>query len=100
MAPERIRGFFRIMNEAQKEAWKITLRYLKERQSELGLTNYRLAKEAGMQEPTIHRIMTGGRVPSVINLYLILAALKLNIHILPKEVDTMPYPSFGQPGQN
>lgn len=71
---KNIRSGGRQVSEA---AWELTRLSLVERRDELNLTNYQLAKDAGMPEATVHRILAGQRVPSVINYYQLLVGLKL-----------------------
>jgi predicted transcriptional regulator len=86
--------------QVAEAAWEITRLFLVERRDGLGLTNYQLAKDADMPEATVHRIMAGQRVPSVINYFQLLAGLKINPRLVPKEKDRIKYPKIEKPGKN
>lgn len=83
--------------QSAEQAWEIALEFMRSRQAELGMTTYRLAKEANMPEPTVHRIMAGQRTPSVINVIQLLTALRINPHLVTKEEDPLPYPTMPLP---
>lgn len=65
-------------------AWEITLQFMERRKDELGLTIYQLAKDSNMPESTVHRIMKGERVPSVVSYLQLLKGLRLTQKLLKK----------------
>lgn len=75
-----------------KMSWDIIRPLVLERIEELRTNANQLANETGLKKSIVYRMLNGETTPSLNSLLLILAALKLNLHIIPKELDTMIYP--------
>ena len=72
---------------AAAEGWKILRSFIVQRQKELDVTDYRLAKLTGLQQSTISRYMSGQSEPGIVNFLAILGALNLRPYIVPSELD-------------
>lgn len=75
-----------------KMSWDIIRPIVLERIAEFGTNANQLANETGLKKSIVYRMLNGETTPSLNSLLLILAALKLNIHIVPREIDKMIYP--------
>jgi predicted transcriptional regulator len=66
--------------------WNDIRQSLISRRDELNLSNYQLAKDCNLPESTVHRILNGERVPSVVNFFQLLTGLKMKCVINSKKL--------------
>lgn len=69
------------MKDSALTAWEITRTYLKKRRDELEMSNYRLAQEADVPESTVHRVLNGERIPSIVLVLKIAKVMGLRIKL-------------------
>lgn len=72
------------------ERWEIARQALIKRRDALGWSNYRLAAETGIPEPSVSRYMTGKVVPSADTFIRMIKGLNFNAYLVPEEKDRRP----------